>query len=504
MSSSSDKPTKLATPTPIPLPRIPRIKREGNATSSASGVSGVSGKGSVSSASGKGRGSSASGKGSASSSSGHLGISSPVIKKSNKLPKIPKKKKLTTIEEYVFYHPLIKDEIDFANHISAIAKESAISLLTTDEAKSIVDSFKHTTDIEQDTKKYNEMLLDEFDMDEIIQTCPSQDAPEEINVIRRIPVRKFIKGRDESYDVLLSMLDNLIAFRCGSDIYRSNLQITVTNYSNGVKISYINNDLEFSIKIKNMDGYPECSSTGATVASSIKLKLIIDVIYNGATLFHVSFFGDRSNPGITPAYVRMSSLHFTTEKDYTFTKNKEYVFINLRNIINIYQFADGDITKFISLILNLISNVFKISDIPMEYQTSTMSQDLKKFVEGLCMNVINSPELKDTRIKTIRARERERKKKERERETERGSMVMDGGGRNRKIKSSKPIKKPIKKSDKPVKKSDKPIKKSDKPVKKSDKPVKKSDKPVKKPVKKSDKPVKKSVKKTTKKARDGV
>ena len=455
MDSSSDKPTKLATPTPIPLPRIPRIKREGNATSSASGVSG---------------------KGSASSSSGHLGISSPVIKKSNKLPK---KKNLSTIEEYVFYHPLIKDEIDFANHISAIAKESAISLLTTDEAKSIVDSFKHTTDTEQDTKKYNEMLLDEFDMDEIIQTCPSQDAPEEINVIRRIPVRKFIKGRDESYDVLLPMLDNLIAFRCGSDIYRSNLQITVTNYSNGVKISYINNDLEFSIKIKNMDGYPECSSTGATVASSIKLKLIIDVIYNGATLFHVSFFGDRSNPGITPAYVRMSSLHFTTEKDYTFTKNKEYVFINLRNIINIYQFADGDITKFISLILNLISNVFKISDIPMEYQTSTMSQDLKKFVEGLCMNVIKSPELKDTRIKTIRKRERERKKKERE--IERGSMVMDGGGRNRKIKSSKPIKKPVKKSDKPVK-----------PVKKSDKPVKKSDKPVK------------TVKKTTKKARDGV
>ena len=89
MSSSSDKPTKLATPTPIPLPRIPRIKREGNATSSASGVSG---KGSASSASGKGSASSASGKGSASSSSGHLGISSPVIKKSNKLPKIPKKK----------------------------------------------------------------------------------------------------------------------------------------------------------------------------------------------------------------------------------------------------------------------------------------------------------------------------------------------------------------------------------------------------------------------------
>ena len=467
------------------------------------------------------------------------------------------KSRLPTIEEHVYYHPLLPDEIAFANKLSTTAKQTAISVMNTEPAiglvKIINEMINNAESIEK-SSKYNEMLLDEFDMDEIVQSCPSQDAPEEINVIPRIPVEKFLEGNPK-YRILLELLDSFALFR--SKVYQAagtNAKITKKENWEGRHVELevedfiiddevmrgVSGNFKFVIKVKHKRF---CDNPSEYLPNAIKLKFIIDIMYNDNVVCHVTFFGDKSMHGIQP-YVRISSLHFTAEKNYTFSRNKEYVFLNLDNIITIYNFANKDITTFISLILNLISTVFNISSNAKGYQNSTMSKHFKKFIEGLCMKVItDQSKLKGSRIDTIKERVRMEKKRvrmekkrrvrmEKERvrmEKERGSMEkesgsmeshkmeMGGAGRNRKIKSSKSSKKPttksvkkpdkpinpVKKPDKPInpvkkpvkksdKKSDKPVKKSDKPVKKSDKPVKKSDKPVKKPVKKSDKPVKKS------------
>jgi hypothetical protein len=424
--------------------------------------------------------------------------------------------RLPSIKEDRIIHPLVIKEIVFAKKLSKAVNQAASFFMVIDSDISFIQKMLDSKGIYSSVSsvvkasQYSEMLLDEFDMEDLVESCRSQDSTIDPNAYNRIPVKSFSET-DEKYLILSNILDKFKNFK--SETYNDNRYIKVVKNDKGnnvelrvenideteidleglegLDIPEVLGDFNFEIKIKHKmaDFVGEGRDCRPT---AIKLKFIIDIIYDGSTICHVSFFGDKSIEGIQGIpYIRMSSLHFTIEGAYTFTGNKEYVYLNLDNTIRIYELANGDIKTFISLILKIVSTIFNISLKAKSYQASSISKLFKDFVEKICMKVITPPdELRRTKNLTITMRKA----------TDPHDTLM-GGSNIKKLSTAKSAKKPATKpATKPAKKpATKPAKKpatksATKPAKKpATKPAKKpATKPAKKP---AAKPAKKPVKK---------
>ncbi len=390
-----------------------------------------------------------------------------------------------SIKEDRIIHPLVIKEIVFAKKLSKAVNQAASFFMVIDSDISFIQKMLDSKGIYSSVSssvvkasQYSEMLLDEFDMEDFVESCHSQDSVIAPNAYNRIPVKSFSET-DAKYLILYDILDKFKNFK--SETYNDNRYINVVKNDEGnnvelrvenidepeidleglegLDIPEVLGDFNFEIKIKHKmaDFVGEGRDCRPT---AIKLKFIIDIIYNGSTICHVSFFGDKSIEGIQGIpYIRMSSLHFTIEGAYTFTGNKEYVYLNLDNTIRIYELAKGNIKTFISLILKIVSTIFNISLKAKSYQASSISKLFKDFVEKICMKVITPPdELRRTKNLTITMRKA----------TDPHDTLM-GGSNIKKLSAAKPAKKP---TTKPAKK----------PTTKSAK--KPAAKPAKNPVKK--------------------
>jgi hypothetical protein len=417
--------------------------------------------------------------------------------------------RLSSIKEDRIIHPLVIKEIVFAKKLSKAVNQAASFFMVIDSDISFIQKMLYSKGIYSSVVKasqYSEMLLDEFDMEDLVESCHSQDSVIAPNAYSRIPVKSFSET-DAKYLILYDILDKFKNFK--SETYNdnryinvvkndegNNVEIRVENIDEpeidlegleGLDIPEVLGDFNFEIKIKHKmaDFVGEGRDCRPT---AIKLKFIIDIIYNDSTICHVSFFGDKSIEGIQGIpYIRMSSLHFTIEGAYTFTGNKEYVYLNLDNTIRIYELANGNIKTFISLILKIVSTIFNISLKAKSYQASSISKLFKDFVEKICMKVITPPDkLRSTKKLTITMRKA----------TDPHDTLM-GGSNIKKLSTAKPAKKP---TAKPAKKP--PAKPAKKPVAKPAKkpPAKPAKKPVAKPAKKpATKPAKKPTAKPAKK-----
>jgi hypothetical protein len=477
---------------PKPLPRIPKKTKPNPELTDVSAITAVS------------EASRSSTPKSYTKMSGRMPITRPLHPKDAALSI-----RLPSIKEDRIIHPLVIKEIVFAKKLSKAVNQAASFFMVIDSDISFIQKMLDSKGIYSGVSsfvkasQYSEMLLDEFDMEDFVESCHSQDSVIAPNAYNRIPVKSFSET-DAKYLILYDILDKFKNFK--SETYNDNRYINVVKNDEGnnvelivenidepeidleglegLDIPEVLGDFNFEIKIKHKmaDFVGEGRDCRPT---AIKLKFIIDIIYNGSTICHVSFFGDKSIQGIP--YIRMSSLHFTIEGAYTFTGNKEYVYLNLDNTIRIYELAKGNIKTFISLILKIVSTIFNISLNAKSYQASSISKLFKDFVEKICMKVITPPdELKRTKKLTITMRKA----------TDPHDTLM-GGSNIKKLSTAKPVAKPAKK---PAKKpAAKPAKKpTTKPAKKpTTKPAKKpTAKPAKKP---ATKPAKKPAAKPAKK-----
>jgi hypothetical protein len=484
---------------PKPLPRIPRKPNPNPELTDVSAITAVS---------------------EASRSSTPKSYTEMSGRKSRTRPPHPKDTalsiRLPSIKEDRIIHPLVIKEIVFAKKLSKAVNQAASFFMVIDSDISFIQKMLDSKGIYSSVSsvvkasQYSEMLLDEFDMEDFVESCHSQDSVIAPNAYNRIPVKSFSET-DAKYLILYDILDKFKNFK--SETYNDNRYINVVKNDKGnnvelrvenideteidleglegLDIPEVLGDFNFEIKIKHKmaDFVGEGRDCRPT---AIKLKFIIDIIYNDSTICHVSFFGDKSIEGIHGIpYIRMSSLHFTIECAYTFTGNKEYVYLNLDNTIRIYELAKGNIKTFISLILKIVSTIFNISLNAKSYQASSISKLFKDFVEKICMKVITPPdELRRTKNLTITMRKA----------TDPHDTLMGGSNikklstaKSAKKPATKPAKKPATKSaKKPTTKSaKKPVKKpaaksAKKPAAKSAKKpaTKPSKKPAKKPVKK--------------------
>ena len=237
-------------------------------------------------------------------------------------------------------HPLNENEIKFGNELSDGLRKAALDFL-----QYSIETYS------KNRKLLASMILGEHDLNEMIQSLPSQDPYP--NVQDRIgTITPY--SNTHFHSKLKTMFDYF------------------TSYDTNIH-TFAHNKFYFEIKI--------------TITEK-RIKLIIDIKYidiehNEKNIFHVSLFINK----VGDDAFQISSIHITKDNNILTEdpNDKKYVFIKLTNLFTIFfEYSDGNIQKFIANILQLLSEIFIIKIDPKEEITKISSKKINKFVYDVC------------------------------------------------------------------------------------------------------------------------
>jgi len=239
----------------------------------------------------------------------------------------------------VISHPLNDTEIEFGIKLSQALHEIAVNIVKDD-----------ITNVFSNRRLLASMILEENDLSSITETQPSQDQdPNVQNKINQIRIYE-------------------------NTFFHSKIEYMFNQFKKFNSFNKTQVYGNFNIEIK-------------LIVSELKIKFIIEIKYKNNVIFHVSLFINKNENDI----YQISSIHITKEDSILsphLSENK-YVFIKLKNLFIIFfDYAEGNILKFIGYILQLLSNIFFIEEEASEEIRKVSSKKINKFVYDICKKSI--------------------------------------------------------------------------------------------------------------------